>query len=382
MENPIQDILQLYEYSMSIGKSLDYKQNCDQFLKLLLKRINFNACWIVKKKEDVYTSSYSIPTGTSISAQNTITVQQLFTQVDSHGLFTYNTQFETLCPIKIDYGELLIYNLEEEGYLFLYSKERCFGTKLISQLLPVIDKFSRVLKASNVFSNQQLLLEQLQQSNQELNNYAHVVSHDLKSPIRNIETLISWLEEESKETSTRSNLNYFTKIRENISKMEGLINSILDYSSLSSTQRTEMDVHIRELIEEICKHIFVPDHIKIEIADNLPILKADRYRLQQLFQNLITNAVKYNDKPKGIIEIGYKEIEDYHQFFVRDNGMGIDPKYHQKIFEAFQKLSSSKDSSGIGLSIVQRIVHSYKGDIWLESEPIKGTTFYFTLQKA
>ena len=381
MENPIQDILQLYEYSMSIGKTLDYKQNCDQFLKLLLKRINFNACWIIQKRDDVYTSRYSIPSGKSISADDTTPIQQVFTQVDSHRLFPYSEKFDELCPIKIDQGELLIYNLMEEGFLFLYSKEKCFDERLTCQLLPVIEKFSRSLIASNVFTNQQLLLEQLQESNQELNNYAHVVSHDLKSPIRNIETLVSWLEEEFGEQSQTSDLNYFTKIRENISKMEGLISSILDYSSLSNKQNKEIDVSIKELVEEVCSHILIPDHIKIEIALNLPTIKAVRYRLQQLFQNLITNAVKYNDKSNGVVQVGYKEIEGYHQFFIRDNGIGIDAKYHQKIFEAFQKLSASKDSSGIGLSIVKRIVNSYKGEIWLESKPLVGTVFYFTLKQ-
>jgi len=113
---------------------------------------------------------------------------------------------------------------------------------------------------------------------------------------------------------------------------------------------------------------------------NLPIIKGDKTKLQQLFQNLICNAIKFNDKEKGIIEINVKEIDSHYEFSVKDNGMGIDKKYHDNIFNIFHSLNNSKESTGIGLSIVKKVVDLYKGEIWLESAPNKGTTFYFTLK--
>lgn len=381
LENHISDILQLYEYSMSIGKTLDYNQNCDQFLKLLLKRINFNACWILKKKSNTYTSQYSIPVGDAIVIEYSQQLEALFVQINDYKIFPITEIIEKTSPIKIKNGEVLILNLKEEGYLFLYSKDKSFDKKLNRQLYPVIQKFSHALKACRAFSQQQLLLNKLEESNQDLNNYAHVVSHDLKSPIRNIETLVSWLESELPESSDKNSRNYIDLIHQNILKMEKLINSILDYSVISNKEYYVSSINSNNLISDIIKTNYIPDHFQIKAPKNLPIIFGDQYRLHQLFQNLLTNAVKYNNKPKGLIEIGYRELKDFHKFSVKDNGIGIKKDYHEKIFETFQKLENSQDSAGIGLSIVRKIVRSYKGTVWLESELGKGTTFFFTLSK-
>ena len=111
------------------------------------------------------------------------------------------------------------------------------------------------------------------------------------------------------------------------------------------------------------------------------MVKGDKYRLQQLFQNLIDNAIKYNDKANGLIEIGVIDANEFWQFYVKDNGKGIETAYFDKIFKTFQKLENNPNSSGIGLSIVKKIVSLYGGKVWLESEIHKGTTFYFTLKK-
>ena len=111
------------------------------------------------------------------------------------------------------------------------------------------------------------------------------------------------------------------------------------------------------------------------------LIKGDKYRLQQLFQNLITNAINYNDKEKGIIEIGFADQNDFWQFYVKDNGKGIAETYFNKIFKTFQKLENNPISTGIGLSIVKKIIDLYGGKIWLESSLGIGTTFYFTLKK-
>ena len=113
----------------------------------------------------------------------------------------------------------------------------------------------------------------------------------------------------------------------------------------------------------------------------MPFIKGDKTKLQQVFLNLITNAIKFSDKSKGFIEIDFSAKENHYEFSVKDNGIGSDKKYHDKIFKIFHTLNRSKDSTGIGLSIVKKIVGLHGGDIWLESELKKGTTFYFTLKK-
>jgi len=114
----------------------------------------------------------------------------------------------------------------------------------------------------------------------------------------------------------------------------------------------------------------------------LPIIKGDKTKFQQLFQNLVSNAIKFCDKEKGFVEINYVDNNTFHQFAIRDNGIGIEKKYHDKIFQIFHSLNKREDSTGIGLSIVKKIIDLHEGDLWLESEPKVGTTFYFTIRKS
>ena len=125
----------------------------------------------------------------------------------------------------------------------------------------------------------------------------------------------------------------------------------------------------------------VPKKITIKVQENLPTLTGNIWKFTQLFQNLIENAIKYNNKEKGTVEIGFTEKENHYQFFVKDNGVGIKAAYFNKIFKVFTKLESISSSSGIGLSIVKKIVNFYNGKIWLESKEEIGTTFYFTISK-
>ena len=380
-EANILNVLQLYEYSMSIGKSLDYDENCNEFLRLILKRKNLNACWILRKENDHLESQYAIPNGKKVRISGCWEVHEFLRKVKKFYFGPFSKLHRKICPVDIKNGYLCIHSLGDEGYLFLYSKQQEIQQMEILKLSPVIDKFSNTLKACRIFESQQKILHKLEESNEELNNYAHIVSHDLKSPIRNVETMVSWLEDEFSDKLQGNGEKYLDLIRENITKMEGLISDILTYSSIGMQAQSYLDVDAQALIELVLQHNFIPDHISIEIPGALPILKGDKLRLQQLFQNLITNAIKYNNKENGMIKIRYQDLDDHHYFSISDNGIGIEKKYHHKIFQTFQKLHHYKDSSGVGLSIVKRIVKNYGGKIWLESEPGVGTTFFFTLKK-
>ncbi|EDP71248.1 sensory transduction histidine kinase [Flavobacteriales bacterium ALC-1] len=226
-----------------------------------------------------------------------------------------------------------------------------------------------------------VLLEALAKSNDELQEYAHIVSHDLKSPLRSIDALVSWIKEDNKGKLDDVTIQNFGLIETTLEKMEQLISDILLYSSVGSESKEESDVDINVLINELRQILYVPEHISINIINKLPTVFGDKTKLQQLFQNLISNAIKFIDKESGLIEIDVVEQKSYYQFSIKDNGVGIDKKHHDKIFKIFHALNKNKESTGIGLSIVKKIVDLHKGEIWLESEPNMGTTFFFTFKK-
>ena len=248
-----------------------------------------------------------------------------------------------------------------------------------SSLVDFIDNQTKEIIEMN--KQKQSMLNELAHQNQELSDYAHMVSHDLKSPLRSIDALTTWLSDDYKDVLDANGKSTLQLIRNNVEKMDTLITGILDYSTIGKNEIEIYDVDVDKLIDDMLNSIHIPQHINFT-KTKLPIIKGDRYRLQQLFQNLICNAVKYNDKAQGIINIGVEDKPDYWQFFVQDNGKGIEETYFDKIFKTFLKLENNPESSGIGLSIVKKIVELYGGKIWLESQVNIGTTFYFTLKKA
>lgn len=238
-----------------------------------------------------------------------------------------------------------------------------------------------ITEIRNLQLQKEALADKLEKSNIELQEYAHIVSHDLKSPLRSIYALVSWLKEDNEGKLDEISLENFRLIETTLEKMEQLITDILTYSSAGSEVPETKNVALDQLLKEMLQLLYIPEHVSIHIQENLPVLKGDNAKIQQVFQNLISNAIKFMDKEQGEIEVGYQSKRGFHEFYVKDNGMGIDEKYHQKIFEIFHSLNKGKDSTGIGLSIVKKIVNFYKGDIWVESKPGKGTTFRFTIKK-
>ncbi|CAL2081819.1 PAS domain S-box protein [Tenacibaculum sp. 190524A05c] len=230
-------------------------------------------------------------------------------------------------------------------------------------------------------SQKEELLKTLERRNVELEEYAHIVSHDLKSPLRSISALTSWLKEDYGDKLGSDGEKNINLIQEVVQKMEALINDILNYSSIKEKSTDLENVNVYELVSDIKKLLYVPKHINVNIDENLPVIRADKVRLQQLFQNLISNAINYSDKEEGYVNINYREKKKYHVFSVADNGVGIAKEYHDKIFKVFESLGDHKDSTGIGLSIVKKIVDVYDGRIWLESEEGVGTTFFIEFKK-
>tara|TARA_R110002126_G_scaffold142546_5_gene288451 strand:+ start:7654 stop:9375 length:1722 start_codon:yes stop_codon:yes gene_type:complete len=225
------------------------------------------------------------------------------------------------------------------------------------------------------------LLDKLRRSNEELNEYAHIVSHDLKSPLRSIAALTTWIKMDNEEKFDKDTLQNFNDIELTLENMENLISDILKFSSIDSDNKKEQEVDLHKLVHKLTHVIYVPEHVSINILNTLPVIKGDATKFEQLFQNLIVNAIKFSDKKNATVNINVKEHQLYYEFSVKDNGIGIEKRHFDKIFKVFQSLKKSEDSTGIGLSIVKKIIDIYKGEIWLESEIDEGTTFYFTIKK-
>lgn len=225
------------------------------------------------------------------------------------------------------------------------------------------------------------LLKSLERQNQELNDYAHMVSHDLKSPLQSIEALTTWIIEDYSETLDTSCRESLQLIKENVEKMDTLVKGILQYSTIDKLEKEKYNVNLDALVHEILNNIKKDENVIFNIPEKLPTIQGDRFRLEKLFTHLIDNAVKFNRKEKIIVEIGFEEENDFWKFYIKDNGNGIAEKYFDKIFVAFQKLEDDFNSTGIGLSIVKKIIEVYKGEIYLESELEVGSTFYFTIKK-
>jgi len=225
------------------------------------------------------------------------------------------------------------------------------------------------------------LLHNLEQQNESLNNYAHMVSHDLKSPIRNIHSLVSWVFQDEQDTFKAQSKSNIDLIFQNLGKMDSLIDGILRHATIDALEEELIEVDLNQLIEEIVRTIYVPNNTTIETARQLPILHTGKYRIEQLFKNLLTNAVTATEGEKtGHIVIDVEDKGDKWQFSVSDNGKGI-PQYLQHgIFDMFKKLENDANATGIGLALVKKIINYYKGDIWLASEEGQGTTFFFTIK--
>ncbi|CAO5001127.1 histidine kinase [Microcystis aeruginosa] len=219
--------------------------------------------------------------------------------------------------------------------------------------------------------------------NQELESFAYVVSHDLKAPLRAIANLSQWLEEDLEENLTEETRHNLRLLQRRVYRLKTMIEGLLDYSRIGLSSLPEETVNLTELIEEIIASLAVPPDFTIEVKSPLPTLVTKRLLLSQVFSNLISNAIKHHQGHQGHVEIQAIDRGDYYEFSVKDDGPGIAPEHQEKIFEIFQILNSrdQKENTGIGLSIVKKILDNQGGRIWIESQAGEGATFYFTWQK-
>lgn len=223
----------------------------------------------------------------------------------------------------------------------------------------------------------------LEKSNKELDQFAYIVSHDLKAPLRAISNLSQWLMDDLGASLSGDNLNTLNMLMGRVKRMESLINGILEYSKVGRENTPAESIDVSKLVEEVVEILSPPNHITVAVNPSMPVLRASRILMFQVFSNLISNALKFNDKKQGLVTIDSRENEDSYEFTVEDNGPGIPEEYYEKVFVIFQTLQSRDrfESTGIGLTIVKRILTEKGGTIRVESKVGAGSRFIFNWPK-
>lgn len=226
-------------------------------------------------------------------------------------------------------------------------------------------------------------VRELTQANQELQEFAHVTAHDLKTPLRAIGTLADWLSRDYSDKFDEQGREKVRLLVKRAEQMSALIDDILRYSMVGHEAAKKQRVDLNTVVSEVIDGINPPENIEITVENELPVMVCEKIQILQVFQNLLSNAVKYIDKPRGHIKVGCSEQDGFWKFSVTDNGAGIEKRYYEKIFKLFQTLSPSDgvENTGIGLSIVKKIVEKNGGSICVKSEVGKGSTFVFTLPR-
>jgi signal transduction histidine kinase len=234
-------------------------------------------------------------------------------------------------------------------------------------------------------THRQTLIEELEAKNAELERFTYTVSHDLKSPLVTITGFLGYVEKDALAGDTARVKSGIERIYKAAQKMQNLLNDLLELSRIGRLMNEPENVPFNDIVREAVDHVrgrLEANKVQVEVQEALPVVRVDKIRLIEVVQNLLDNAAKFTaSSPEPRIKIGSNGFNEKGLpiLFVSDNGIGIAPKYHEKIFGLFDKLDPNVEGTGVGLTLVKRIIEVHGGKIWLESQPGMGTTFYFTL---
>ena len=273
---------------------------------------------------------------------------------------------------------------------FQSDRAAAFTEADITALQTMADQIANAIETARLFDDRSRLIKELEAKNAELERFSYTVSHDLKSPLVTIRGFVGYLREDAKKGDMVRFENDLARVIGATDKMQNLLNDLLELSRVGRIINPLENVDFSEVVQETLNLVLNPlmlGAIRVEVQENLPMVCCDRTRTVEVLQNLVTNAVKFmGEQPEPYIQIGTAGFDantGYPILFVKDNGVGIEAQYHDRVFGLFNRLSSDVEGTGIGLAIVKRIVEVQGGRIWLESEgKNKGSTFYFTLPAA
>jgi signal transduction histidine kinase len=265
-----------------------------------------------------------------------------------------------------------------------WAKKRVPTDEEVSILQALANVTSVTLENVDLYTKLQEKMRALEKSNDELSRFAWSAAHDLKSPLRSIDNISQWIEEDLGSgdrlpEGVRNNLN---ALRKRVRRMEKLLDDILEYSNIGHATAADQDdiADGPTLMEEVLALVHIPPGFTIKTSGVPGSIRAPRAPLQRILCNLVNNAIKHHDKETGLVEISVEEQPTRYLFSVKDDGPGIEPQYHQRIFEMFQTLKSRDivEGSGMGLAIVRKTLMLHGGTITVESEKGRGTRFLFT----
>jgi signal transduction histidine kinase len=274
------------------------------------------------------------------------------------------------------------------GAMTIQSKlEAAFSESDITALQTMTDQVANAIETARLFNDRVNLIKELESKNAELEQFAYTVSHDLKSPLVTMRGYLGYLTEDARRGDFERFNQDLNRVVAATDTMQALLNDLLKLSKVGRTVDTAEDVDVGEVTANVLELVYSSygqRQVQIIVDDHLPMVRVNRTRMVEVVQNLLVNAMKFlGEQPSPQIEIGFGGIDETTQqpiIFVRDNGIGIEPRYHSQIFGLFNRLNPEMDGTGVGLTLVKRIVEMYGGRIWVQSEGAKrGTTFYFTL---
>jgi len=255
----------------------------------------------------------------------------------------------------------------------------------ITTLQTMADQIANTIENARLFTERAGLIDELETRNAELEQFTYTVSHDLRSPLVTIRGFLGYLQQDASSGDMTRFEKDMSRVANAVDKMQELLNDLLELSRIGRIINPPEMVPFGQIVNEaieLLDGLLEKNKVKMSVQKNLPDIYGDHPRLVEVLQNLINNAAKFmGDQLHPMIEVGTNGLdpEEKFIFFVRDNGIGIDSQYHDRIFGLFNRLDPTIDGTGIGLTLVKRIIEIHGGRIWLESQPGKGTVFYFTL---
>ena len=266
------------------------------------------------------------------------------------------------------------------GIALGHSRAGAFDSRDEQLVMGLASLTATAIDSARLFREAHELIAALEKSNRDLDEFAYVTSHDLRAPLRGIANLSRWIEEDLGGRLTEGAREHLRLLRSRVRRLEDLISGVLTYSRAGAEAEAPIEVDCGALVREVVELLAPPSHVRFEIAADLPRLCTCRVPLQQVFMNLVSNAITHNGRPDPQIAIGCSATADGWEFHVRDNGPGIPLRYQPQIWGLFRTLHArgSSESTGIGLAIVRKIVEAQGGRAWVESEEGEGATFRFT----
>ncbi len=239
-----------------------------------------------------------------------------------------------------------------------------------------------IQEKKNYEVKQEGLIEQLKEINSQLENFAHVVSHDLKAPLNGMNTVMMWIRNYMEKKGVDEEMSeYLLLVDDRVSKMYKLIEGVMEYSKVPHSDIGKEKISMMNVVKESIQLLSIPEHVEFKFSGDFPEIWANQLKFKQVFMNLIDNALRHNDKKRGLIEITAKETDQFWIFVVEDNGLGIPKRHLNKIFKIFNTLDTSGKHTGIGLALVKKVIEYYNGSISVDSVEGERTTFTFTIHK-